>query len=107
MFTLTKSGTITRKKGRTITIILKGGRKITTDVAKCQLNVGEKCHVAFNDAYDEVAQVIGYNEKSFTPTFIKDGSEKNPSIEEIKSCEVHPLINNVEKEFRSFSETER
>jgi len=107
MLTLTKSGTITRKKGKTITIILKGGRKVTTNVARFQLHVGDKCHVAFNEAHDIVSEVIGYHGKSFTSIDIKNESEKDPSNEEIKSCEKHHLINTIEKEFRSFSETER
>ena len=90
MLSLTQSGTVTRKKGNTLTIILKGGRKVSTDASKYQLQVGQKCHVAFNDADDKVTQVYCNNEESTRSEWYDDGV-KLLSKEEIRQSQEHPL----------------
>jgi len=91
MFTLTKSGIVTRKKGKTLTIIFKGGQKIATKLCIAQLEVGDKCHVAFNDAENAIAEVLPHSAHSFTSKPIKNIIEK-PTKEELKVWQNNPLI---------------
>lgn len=95
MFTLTTKGIITRKKGKTLTIIMKGGCKVTTKLCEAQLEVGDKCHIAFNDAEGTITEVLPYGAHSFTSKFIKNGVIK-PTKEEIENWQNNPLVEKEE-----------
>lgn len=65
MISKSVAGVVSSKIGRHFTILLKNGNKIKLKTKTSSLELGDRCHVAFNSETGTVVELLGYNE---TPT---------------------------------------
>ena len=83
MLSRTLGGTIVRKTRDTLTILLETGCKVTYTDKGTTLELGDQCHVAFNEVTDKVVRLYSYKEFSIDHNIIPPHREYYPSHEEL------------------------
>ena len=85
MLSRTEAGVVVAKEGGCVTILLKPGNRIKAHVKNTTLKLGDKCHVAFNNASGKITKVLDHDEHSIDITMTPTEVGAFPTAEE---CEL-------------------
>ncbi len=75
MLTHSLSGVVAHKLGGRLTILLTGRSKVKVTVTKTSLELGDKCHVIYNNETGEIIKIMADDEALIDP----DAVEQLPS----------------------------
>lgn len=83
MLSRTLDGVIVRKNRDKLVIMLESNCKVTFEDKGTTLELGDRCHVAFNEATDKVVNVFSYGEFSIDHSLVPPHREYYPTNEEL------------------------